>query len=105
MHIRTAAPEDEPKIRALYQRVAAQGEGIARAEKEITEAYAQNFVERSIASGLILVAESPQDPDVLINEAVAFLDDDMAADGSSTASNPSLAPDTTYSDPMHSVLA
>ena len=56
------------------------------------------------------VSSSPdlggQDPDVLINEAIIFLDDDMLTpDGSSTASNPSLAPDTIYSDPMQSVLA
>jgi hypothetical protein len=57
-----------------------------------------------------LVSSDPelggQNPDVLVNEAVAFLDDDMAADkGAPAASSPSLAPDTTYSDPMQSVLA
>jgi hypothetical protein len=47
-----------------------------------------------------------QDPDVLVNEAIAFLDDNMlASEGSPTVANPSLAPDTTYSDPMQSVLA
>ncbi len=49
---------------------------------------------------------SGQDPDVLVNEAVAFLDDDMMAPASSpTTGNPSLMPDTAYSDPMQSVLA
>jgi hypothetical protein len=47
-----------------------------------------------------------RNPDVLVNEAVAFLDDDMVADrGMPAGSNPSLVPDTTYSDPMQSVLA
>ena len=49
---------------------------------------------------------SGQDPDVLVNEAVAFLDDDMlASEGPPATSNPSLVPDTHYSDPMQSVLA
>ncbi|WP_192359711.1 type I secretion protein [Mesorhizobium mediterraneum] len=47
-----------------------------------------------------------QDPDMLVNEAVAFLDDDMLApEGSQNVAYPSLVPESTYSDPMQSVLA
>ncbi|TJV37012.1 MAG: type I secretion protein [Mesorhizobium sp.] len=46
-----------------------------------------------------------QNPDVLVNEAVAFLDDDMLApEASQNVAYPSLVPET-YSDPMQSVLA
>jgi hypothetical protein len=46
-----------------------------------------------------------QNPDVLVNEAVAFLDDDMLApETSQNVAYPSLVPET-YSDPMQSVLA
>lgn len=72
MHIRTAAIEDLSRIKALYQEVARKGGAIARNEHEITEAYVENFVSKSIDAGLILVVEHPADPDILIGEIHAY---------------------------------
>ena len=72
MHIREAVLEDLPAIRKLYQEVAHQEGGIARAKDEITEDYIRQFLLKSIESGLIVVAGHPQDPDVLIGEIHAY---------------------------------
>jgi ribosomal protein S18 acetylase RimI-like enzyme len=72
MHIRTAALDDLDKIKSLYQAVARQGDGLARREDEITDAYIQNFLEKSIEHGLILVAIHPDDPEAFIGEMHAY---------------------------------
>jgi ribosomal protein S18 acetylase RimI-like enzyme len=72
MHIRTAALEDVPLIRDLYRDVARQGAGLARTEEEMTEDYVKDFVTRSLSSGLILVAEHPENADALIGEIHAY---------------------------------
>lgn len=68
MHIRTAVPEDLTKIRKLYQLVARKPGGIAPSEEEITDQYVSDFLSRSLQSGLILVAEHPDDAERLIGE-------------------------------------
>ena len=72
MHIRNAAIEDLQKIKQLYREVARQPGGIARGEEEITDAYVEDFLVRSIDSGLIIVTEHPEDPEVLIGEMHAY---------------------------------
>jgi len=71
MHIRNASIEDLLKIMQLYKQVARQPGGIARVEEEITEQYVENFLRKSIESGLILVAEHPEFPEELIAEVHA----------------------------------
>ncbi|MGC1240412.1 MAG: N-acetyltransferase [Chryseosolibacter sp.] len=72
MHIRTAAIEDLPKIKELYKEVARAEGGIARVESEITDEYIGSFLKKSTESGLILVVEHPENPDVLIGEIHAY---------------------------------
>lgn len=72
MHIREAVIEDLPAIRKLYQEVAHEVGGIARAKNEITDEYVSQFLKRSIDSGLVIVAEHPDDPEVLIGEIHAY---------------------------------
>jgi putative acetyltransferase len=72
MHIRTAAPEDLSGIKKLYTRVAQQPGGIARTSDEVTDEYVSRFLEWSIASGLILVAEHPDIAGELIGEIHAY---------------------------------
>ncbi len=72
MHIRTAALEDFPKIKRLYQEVARITGGLARVEDEITDDYVLNFLEKGIASGFILVVEHPDNPEILIGEMHAY---------------------------------
>lgn len=71
MHIRTAAKEDLLKIRDLYRTVARHATMPAR-EEDITDEYVSSFLSRSIESGLILVAEHPEDPAMLIAEIHGF---------------------------------
>ena len=68
MHIRTAEMEDLFRIKQLYREVARQEGGIAHAEEEITDEYVENFLRKSIDSGLILVADHPEDADLVIAE-------------------------------------
>lgn len=72
MHIRTAAIEDLDLLQTLYREVSRQGTGLARSENEITNDYVRNFLSNSIESGLILVAEHPDNADILIGEMHAF---------------------------------
>lgn len=48
---------DADAIRALYQRVSAAGGGLARQPEEITPEYVAHFLTRSLAAGVVLVAE------------------------------------------------
>lgn len=72
MHIRTADIDDLSKIRILYKEVARHEGGIARLETEITDAYISKIITKSLATGLIIVAEDPDDPDRLIGEIHAY---------------------------------
>ncbi|MFZ6010697.1 MAG: GNAT family N-acetyltransferase, partial [Bacteroidota bacterium] len=72
MYIRTAEMEDLPKIRSLYKDVARGGDGLARLEHEVTDDYIKNFITKSLATGLILVAEHPDDPERLVAEIHAY---------------------------------
>ena len=55
--IRAGRAEDALAIRALYRAVAATPGGIARSPGEVTPAYVDGFVTKSLARGVILVAE------------------------------------------------
>jgi ribosomal protein S18 acetylase RimI-like enzyme len=72
MHIRTAEPEDLQKIKVLYQEVAKKEGGLARLPHEITDEYVESFLRKSLATGLIIVAESPDDPEKLVGEIHAY---------------------------------
>jgi len=68
MTIRTGTQDDADKIMALYRHVARTVGGLARLEHEITRPYIEGFLSRSIESGLVLVAEHPDDPAQLVAE-------------------------------------
>jgi len=72
MHIRTALPEDTERIKILYKSVVKEESGLARKEQEITDDYVNHFIEKSLAHGLIIVAEHPDDPEQLIGEVHAY---------------------------------
>src|SRR5688500_6781255 len=72
MHIREAVVEDLTAIKKLYQEVAHEVGGIARSKDEITDEYVGHVLKKSIEAGLIIVAEHPQNPDVLIGEMHAY---------------------------------
>jgi ribosomal protein S18 acetylase RimI-like enzyme len=72
MHYRTADIDDFKKIKNLYKEVARHEGGIARLENEITDDYILNFIKKSLATGLIIVAEHPDDPEQLIAEVHAY---------------------------------
>jgi len=72
IHIRTADHNDLFGIKTLYASVARHEGGIARAADEVTDAYIESFVSKSISDGLILVAEHPDDPAILIAEVHAY---------------------------------
>jgi ribosomal protein S18 acetylase RimI-like enzyme len=54
--IRPSTLADGAAILALYRQVAQQGGGLARQPEEVTEEYVQNFLSRSLAQGVALVA-------------------------------------------------
>ncbi|MGC3943888.1 MAG: N-acetyltransferase [Chryseolinea sp.] len=68
MRYRIADIDDLPRILNLYKAVARVEGGIARLEREVTEEYVNNFILQSLASGLIIVGEHPENPDELIAE-------------------------------------
>jgi ribosomal protein S18 acetylase RimI-like enzyme len=68
MRYRIADINDTDRIIKLYKAVAQVEGGIARLEHEITEEYVRHFITESVASGLIIVAEHPENPDELIGE-------------------------------------
>lgn len=72
MHIRTAELADLPAIKNLYQSVARAGNGIARLAHEITDEYIRHFITRSLDSGLIIVAEHPENKNEIIGEVHAY---------------------------------
>jgi len=66
MNFRTASLDDLQKLVALYKAVAREAGGIARLEHEVTEDYVKEFLTKSLASGLIIVGEHPEDPERLV---------------------------------------
>lgn len=72
MYIRTAELTDLAAIKKLYQAVALAGNGIARLEHEVTDEYVHNFVTRSLSSGLIIVAEHPENKNEIVAEIHAY---------------------------------
>lgn len=68
MRYRTAGLDDVPRLIRLYKEVAKVEGGIARLEHEVTDEYVRHFVTRSIDSGMIIVGEHPDDPEVLVGE-------------------------------------
>ena len=72
MRYRTATIEDLDRLIKLYQEVARTEGGIARLEPEITPEYVSSFLEKSLATGLIIVGENPDNEDELIAEIHAF---------------------------------
>lgn len=68
MRYRIADINDLTRILDLYKAVARIEGGIARLEREVTEAYVKNFILKSVESGLIIVGENPENPDELIAE-------------------------------------
>lgn len=72
MRYRTAHLDDMRRLIKLYKTVSDLGGGIARTENEITESYVTAFLDKSLSSGLIIVAENPDDSDELIAEIHAY---------------------------------
>jgi ribosomal protein S18 acetylase RimI-like enzyme len=55
--IRHGTVADVDQILTLYRHVAASSDGLTRAEEEMTFEYVDGFVQKSLAKGIILVAE------------------------------------------------
>jgi ribosomal protein S18 acetylase RimI-like enzyme len=65
---RFANLSDENKILNLYKRVAKNVGGIAREEDEITQEYIFNNLQKSLANGICLLVENPNDSKEIIAE-------------------------------------
>lgn len=74
MHFRTAEPTDIPALLQLYLDVARHGD-FTRTVEEISVGYVQDFVSRSLAEGLIIVAENPNHANALVGEIHAVKPD------------------------------
>jgi len=72
MHFRIATTDDIVRIKTLYKDVARREGGIARLEHEITDDYIETFLTKSLATGLIIVAEHPDEPETLIAEIHSY---------------------------------
>jgi ribosomal protein S18 acetylase RimI-like enzyme len=72
MHIRTALPTDSEKIKTLYREVSKSDPNFFRKEEELHLDYISDFVDKSIAKGLMIVAEHPEDETKLIGEVHAY---------------------------------
>ena len=66
MRYRTADMDDLHRLILLYKAVARVEGGIARLEHEVTEEYVKNFIQKSMATGVIIVGESPDNADELV---------------------------------------
>ena len=71
--IRKGSLGDLDAIVELYKAAAAQGGGLIRTQDEITKDYIQNFLTKSLATGIILIAESENKQ--LIGEIHAYKGD------------------------------
>jgi ribosomal protein S18 acetylase RimI-like enzyme len=66
MRYRIADIDDLHSLVTLYKAVARTEDGIARLEYEVTEDYVKDFLLKSLASGLIIVGENPDNETELI---------------------------------------
>jgi putative acetyltransferase len=66
MRYRIATEDDLTRLTKLYQAVAKMEGGLACLENEITRAYVDEFVRKSITNGLIVVGENPDNTDELV---------------------------------------
>ena len=66
MRYRTADMDDLHRLIVLYKAVAKVEGGIARLEHEVTEDYVKNFIQKSLATGIIIVGENPDNEDELV---------------------------------------
>jgi ribosomal protein S18 acetylase RimI-like enzyme len=66
MRYRTADMDDLHRLILLYKAVARVEGGIARLEHEVTEEYVKNFIQKSMATGIIIVGENPDNADELV---------------------------------------
>ncbi len=66
--VRNANPSDFNKIYSLYKKVAEATIGIARRPHKVTEDYIRGFMEAAAATGIELVIDNPEDPEVTIAE-------------------------------------
>ena len=72
MRYRTADIDDLQRLINLYKAVARVEGGIARLEYEVTSDYVQNFILKSLATGVIIVGENPDDPEELVAEVHGY---------------------------------
>ena len=72
MRYRTADIDDLQRLIKLYKAVAREEGGIARLEHEVTEDYVKNFILKSLATGVIIVGENPDDPEELVAEVHGY---------------------------------
>jgi len=72
MRYRIADIDDLHSLVTLYKAVARTEDGIARLESEITEDYVKDFLLNSMATGLIIVGENPDNESELISSVHAF---------------------------------
>jgi ribosomal protein S18 acetylase RimI-like enzyme len=72
MRYRTAQIEDLDRLKKLYKAVAEVEGGIARLKDEVTDDYVNNFLDKSLSSGLAIVGENPDDPNELVAEIHAY---------------------------------
>jgi ribosomal protein S18 acetylase RimI-like enzyme len=72
MHIRTALPSDSEKVKILYLEISKKDPNFFRKEEELSDDYISDFVGKSIASGLMIVAEHPEDETKLVGEVHAY---------------------------------
>jgi len=67
MHIRTALPDDLPKIQALYQK-AAGSPGYALSNDDMTLPFIERLIQPALADGLVLLVIHPEDEHQCIGE-------------------------------------
>ena len=72
MRYRIADVDDLDSLITLYQAVARTENGIARLESEITKEYVKDFLINSLATGLIIVGENPDNETELIASVHAY---------------------------------
>jgi ribosomal protein S18 acetylase RimI-like enzyme len=68
MHYRNAERTDIPALLKLYREVASKSGMIARKEHEITIEFIEDFIDKSLRDGLIIVGEDEAEPGELIAE-------------------------------------
>jgi len=72
MRYRIADLDDLNSLIILYKSVAQTEDGIVRLESEITEEYVKDFLLNSLATGLIIVGENPDNETELIASVHAY---------------------------------